>query len=205
MWNIMHYVRLQLKYLIQVRAEFGNSACWVHSSEDLQTNQGPCDESEGKVQRTPLQTIRPRWSKIPVKMMGDLFHHSRSILNIVFCIIFIIEPMFDLRGLDCSFIEQRTGQSRDLTNFHPDREWLPPEHFVPPLNNRILFGPNLGLKVKSYESERIDQLCPCGAQWLIGRMPDSQSKDPGFEWPLQPFQSLGIFILSIDAPVDSAV
>ena len=28
-------------------------------------------------------------------------------------------------------------------------------------------------------------------------MPDSQSRDPGFESPLLPFQSLGIFVLSM--------
>ena len=27
----------------------------------------------------------------------------------------------------------------------------------------------------------------------VGRMPDSQSREPGFESPLLPFQSLGIF------------
>ena len=27
----------------------------------------------------------------------------------------------------------------------------------------------------------------------VGRMPDSQSRDPGFESPLLPFRSLGIF------------
>ena len=30
---------------------------------------------------------------------------------------------------------------------------------------------------------------------LSGRMPDSQSRDPRFESPLLPFQSLGIFVL----------
>ena len=33
----------------------------------------------------------------------------------------------------------------------------------------------------------------CGARWLSGRMPDSQSREPGFESPLIPFRSLGIF------------
>ena len=33
----------------------------------------------------------------------------------------------------------------------------------------------------------------CGARWLSGRMPDSQSRQPGFESPLIPFRSLGIF------------
>ena len=32
-----------------------------------------------------------------------------------------------------------------------------------------------------------------GARWLRGRMPDSQSRGPGFESPLLPFRSLGIF------------
>ena len=32
-------------------------------------------------------------------------------------------------------------------------------------------------------------------------MPDSQSSEPGFESPLLPFRRLGIFVLSIDAPV----
>ena len=36
-------------------------------------------------------------------------------------------------------------------------------------------------------------------------MPDSQSIMPGFESPLLPFRRLGIFVLYIDAPVDSAV
>ena len=31
------------------------------------------------------------------------------------------------------------------------------------------------------------------ARWLSGRMPDSQSREPGFESPLIPFRSLGIF------------
>ena len=31
-------------------------------------------------------------------------------------------------------------------------------------------------------------------------MPDSQSREPGFESPLLPFRRLGIFVLSIDAP-----
>ena len=34
---------------------------------------------------------------------------------------------------------------------------------------------------------------------------DSQSNEPGFESHLLPFQILGIFVLSSDAPVDSAV
>ena len=42
-----------------------------------------------------------------------------------------------------------------------------------------------------------------GARWLSGRMPDSQSREPGFESPLIPFRSLGIFFH--DASVDSAV
>ena len=33
----------------------------------------------------------------------------------------------------------------------------------------------------------------CGARWLSGRMPDSQSREPGFESPLIPFRSLDIF------------
>ena len=33
----------------------------------------------------------------------------------------------------------------------------------------------------------------CGARWLSGRMPDSQSREPGFESPLIPMRSLGIF------------
>ena len=33
----------------------------------------------------------------------------------------------------------------------------------------------------------------CEARWLSGRMPDSQSREPGFESPLIPFRSLGIF------------
>ena len=37
-----------------------------------------------------------------------------------------------------------------------------------------------------------------------GKMPDSQSSEPGFESPLLPFRRLGIFVLPIDAPVDSA-
>ncbi len=45
----------------------------------------------------------------------------------------------------------------------------------------------------------------CGARQLSGRMPDSQSSEPGFESPLLPFRRLGIFVLSIDAPVESAV
>ena len=35
--------------------------------------------------------------------------------------------------------------------------------------------------------------CRPSARWLSGRMPDSQSRDPGFESPLIPFRSLGIF------------
>ena len=31
------------------------------------------------------------------------------------------------------------------------------------------------------------------SRWLSGRMPDSQSREPGFESPLIPFRSLGIF------------
>ena len=39
-----------------------------------------------------------------------------------------------------------------------------------------------------------------------GRIPDSQSSEPGFESPpLLPFWRLGILVHSIDAPVDSAV
>ena len=34
----------------------------------------------------------------------------------------------------------------------------------------------------------------CGAPQLSGRMPDSQSRDPGFESPLLPFRSVGIFV-----------
>ena len=49
------------------------------------------------------------------------------------------------------------------------------------------------------------QGCRCGARCLCGRMPDSQSSEPGFESPLLPFRRLSIFVLSIDAPVDSAV
>ena len=36
-------------------------------------------------------------------------------------------------------------------------------------------------------------------------MPNSQSREPGFESPLLPFRRLGMFVLFIDAPVDSAV
>ena len=43
------------------------------------------------------------------------------------------------------------------------------------------------------------------ARKLSGRMPDSQSSEPGFESPLLPFRRLGIFVLSIDTPVNSAV
>ena len=38
-----------------------------------------------------------------------------------------------------------------------------------------------------------DTLQDRGARWLSGRMPDSQSREPGFESPLIPFRSLGIF------------
>ena len=38
----------------------------------------------------------------------------------------------------------------------------------------------------------------------LGRTPDSQSSERGSNPPLLPFQILGIFVLSIDAPVDSA-
>ena len=41
-----------------------------------------------------------------------------------------------------------------------------------------------------------------GARQLSGRMPDTQSSEPGFESPLVPFRRLGIFVISIDAPVD---
>ena len=34
-------------------------------------------------------------------------------------------------------------------------------------------------------------------RWLSDRTPDSQLRDPGFESPLLPFQSLGLFILSM--------
>ena len=44
-----------------------------------------------------------------------------------------------------------------------------------------------------------------GARQLSGRMPDSQSSEPGSNPPLLPFRRLGIFVLSIDALVDSAV
>ena len=44
-----------------------------------------------------------------------------------------------------------------------------------------------------------------GARQLSGRMLDSQSSEPGFESPLLPFRRLVIFVLSIDALVDSAV
>ena len=40
---------------------------------------------------------------------------------------------------------------------------------------------------------------------LSGRTPDSQSREPGFESPSLPFRRLDIFVLSIDAPVDSAI
>ena len=43
------------------------------------------------------------------------------------------------------------------------------------------------------EREMALALVLCGARWLIGRMPDSQSREPGFESPLIPFRSLGIF------------
>ena len=35
-----------------------------------------------------------------------------------------------------------------------------------------------------------------GARWLIGRMSDSQSREPEFESPVLSFLSLGNFILS---------
>ena len=37
-----------------------------------------------------------------------------------------------------------------------------------------------------------------------GRMPDSQSSEPSSNPPLLPFRKLGIFVLSVDALVDSA-
>ena len=43
------------------------------------------------------------------------------------------------------------------------------------------------------------------AVFLSGRMPDSQSSEPGFDSPMLMFRGLGIFVLSIDAPADSAV
>ena len=45
----------------------------------------------------------------------------------------------------------------------------------------------------------------CGVRLLSRRMPDSQSREPVLKSPLLPFRSLGIFVLSIDTLVDSAV
>ena len=39
----------------------------------------------------------------------------------------------------------------------------------------------------------------------VGRMPDSQSREPGFESPLLPFRKFGHFLSLHDASVDSAV
>ena len=43
----------------------------------------------------------------------------------------------------------------------------------------------------------ISSLMICGARYLSGRMPGSQSREPGLESPLLPFRSSDIFVLSM--------
>ena len=75
---------------------------------------------------------------------------------------------------------------------------VPYQYVVPPESSMQLFMVPRTLRLMTmnryiflYRPYHVERGSSVGSS--VGRMPDSQSREPGFESPLLPFRSLGIF------------